>query len=157
LFVCLGNICRSPFAAVLAERRFRELGVTGIHCASAGISTRQSNRAPEYACEVAEAAYGVSLRDHRPQTMTRELADTFDLIVVMEAGQLEQLRAAYPYARARTVLLSLFDADGVPAYQRYHIDDPFSQPRAAFEASYRRIDRAVSRLIEALRTATRGT
>jgi protein-tyrosine phosphatase len=151
LFVCLGNICRSPFAAVLAERRLRERGSSGIRCASAGISTRQSNRAPQFACEVAESDYGVSLREHRPQTMTRELADTFDLIVVMEAGQWAELRAAYPQARARIVLLSLFDQDGVPGYQRYHIDDPFSQPREAFEASYGRIDRAVTRLLAGLR------
>jgi protein-tyrosine phosphatase len=157
LFVCLGNICRSPFAAVLAERRLREQRMGGIRCASAGISTRQSNRAPAFACEVAEADYGVSLREHRPQTMTRELADTFDLIVVMEAGQLDQLRATYPHARSRIVLLSLFDAEGVSAHQRYHIDDPFSQPRAAFGASYQRIDRALTRLIEDLRDTAGGT
>lgn len=156
LFVCLGNICRSPFAAVLTEQRLREQGVTGIRCASAGIKIRQGSRVPEAGCDVAEKAYGLSLGEHRPQPLTRELAAGFDLIVVMEAPQLEQLRAEYPQARPRIMLLSLFDVDDVRPHQRYHIDDPYSQSRAVFEASYRRIDRAVMRLLETLRPASSG-
>lgn len=155
LFVCLGNICRSPFAAVLAERRCRDRGWTSIRCASAGIRTKQGNRVPDEGRAVAEATYGLSLVDHRPQTMTADLVDDFDLIVVMEAGQLAHLRAAYPQARGRIVLLSLFDVEGAGAYERYHIDDPFGQPRAAFEHGYRRIDRAVDHLLDAIAAARR--
>lgn len=147
LFVCLGNICRSPFAARLAERRLTDAGIASLQCASAGISTRQSGRTPAHGCAVAEELYGISLVDHRPQLLTAALIDAFDLVVVMDVGQLTQLRTSYPHASARVVLLSLFDPDAVSGYDRVHIDDPFSQSRAVFEACYRRIDRAVARLL----------
>ncbi|MCC7181524.1 MAG: hypothetical protein IT177_24310 [Acidobacteria bacterium] len=149
LFVCLGNICRSPFAAVLASERFKQHGGEHIRCASAGIRTTQAARSPKAACDVA-ATYGLSLVDHRPQTVTRELMASHDLIVVMEAAHLLELRASYPDVAERVVLLSLFDREAMPGYERYNIADPFSRPRAAFEACYERIDRALSSMVSSL-------
>jgi protein-tyrosine phosphatase len=154
LFVCLGNICRSPFAAVLAADRLKQANELDVLCASAGIRTNQGARAPDTACDVA-TSYGLSLAAHRPQTLTRELVDTFDLIVVMEAAQLIELRTHYPDAADRLMLLSLFDDQAGPGYGRYNIADPFSKPRATFEACYRRVDRATSALLAAVR-ASRG-
>ncbi|MGE0463315.1 MAG: low molecular weight protein-tyrosine-phosphatase [Vicinamibacterales bacterium] len=150
LFVCLGNICRSPFAAVLAARRLDDANLAGVRCASAGIRTTQGARPPENACDVA-AAYGLSLSAHRPQTLTRDLVERHDLIVVMEAAQLEALRASYPDAARRLVLLSLLDGRAAKGYERYNIADPFSRPRADFEACYERIDRAVTSLVSRIR------
>ena len=152
LFVCLGNICRSPFAALIAARRLEQAEDTRIRCASAGIRTTQAARSPHEAREVA-AAFGVSLDEHRPQTLTRELVDEYDLIVVMELRQLETLREAYPDAVDRIVLLSLFDPDAGTPYERVNIQDPFSRPRDAFVSCYERIDRAVNALLLATRPA----
>ena len=155
LFVCLGNICRSPFAALVASSR-PAFSVPARRFASAGISTKQAARPPQEACD-AGAVYGVVLSGHRPQTLTRELMDAFDLIVVMETSQLEQLRRSYPDAIDRVVLLSLFDPEATGGYQRYNIADPFSQPRSVFDACYRRIDRAIATLMTALdANPTRG-
>jgi protein-tyrosine phosphatase len=148
LFVCLGNICRSPFAALIAARRLSDRGVA-VKCTSAGITARQAERSPADARSVAED-FGVSLSHHVPQLLTRELIDTHDAVVVMEASQFEELAAAYPHARERLLLLPLFDADDTAAYERYNIADPFAQPRSAYEACYQRIDRAVSRLLTAM-------
>lgn len=158
LFVCLGNICRSPFAAVLAERKLAATEGVRIRCGSAGIRTKQAAKSPEEACLVA-TEYGLSLEGHRPTTLTRELMDAHDLIVVMEAAQMLDLRGSYPDAIERVVLLSLFDSDGARGYDRYNIADPFSQPREAFEACYRRIDRALSNLLSQLgdRVASQDT
>lgn len=149
VFVCLGNICRSPFAAVLTEKKLAEAGRSDIRCESAGIRANQAGRAPEEACAVA-GEYGLSLQEHRPTKLTRELIDRHDLVVVMEVPQLEQLRQSYPDAASRIVLLSLLDPESPAGYQRYHITDPFMQPRTAFEACYRRIDRATSNLLRQL-------
>jgi len=146
LFVCLGNICRSPFAAVLAAERLRREGGVRVRCRSAGIRTTQAARSPSAACDVA-ATYGLSLVDHRPQALTRELMDGHDLIVVMEAAHLLELRTSYPDAAGRVILLSLFDRQALAGYDRYNIADPFSLPHAAFEACYGRIARALSNLL----------
>jgi len=149
LFVCLGNICRSPFAALLATNRLTQANVKRIRCASAGIRATQAARSPEAACDAA-VAHGLSLVDHRPTTLTRELIDAHDLIVVMEATQLVELRATYPDATDRLFLLSLFDGQASTGYDRYNIADPFSRPRAVFEICFNRIDRSLSRLIALL-------
>ena len=148
LFVCLGNICRSPFAAHIASHQLAVNDAAGIRCDSAGIKTTQGGRSPGEACEVA-AEYGVSLVHHRPQMLTRSLVDAFDMVVVMESSQLQELRISYPDAADRLFLLSFFEV-GLAGYERYNIPDPFSQPRTAYEACYRRIDGAVSRLIAAV-------
>ena len=149
LFVCLGNICRSPFAELIARRRLAERGVQ-VLCASAGINPRQGDRSPADACRAA-SSFGISLDVHIAQPLTAELLDAHDAVIVMEASQLEQLARMYPHARHRLLLLPLFEADEVTsAYERYNIEDPFSQPLAAFEACYRRIDRAVSKMLTAM-------
>ena len=150
IFVCLGNICRSPFAALLMERRLTDVNVVGIRCASAGIRTTQSGRSPDEACNAA-APYGLSLENHRPQTLTRELVDSHDVIVVMDAAQLLELRTSYPDAADRILLLSLFDPE-LSAYERYNILDPFARSRADFDRCYGRIDRAISNFLASART-----
>lgn len=147
LFICLGNICRSPFAAHLAAKRLAEWGVASIRCDSAGISARQANEVPAFARDVANRDYGLALAGHRPKRLSRELVDAVDLVVVMEAGQLESLRATYPDAAPKMVLLSLFDDAAASPLERFHIADPFSQPREAFVACFARIDRATTRLL----------
>jgi protein-tyrosine phosphatase len=152
LFVCLGNICRSPFAGLLAQQRLTEIRVVGTVARSAGIKTTQSGHPPLEACEAARA-YGISLESHRPVLLTADLMRAHDLVVVMELQQLDHLRSVYTELASRIVLLSLFDPDAT-GYDRYNIEDPFMRPPAVFAACYRRIDRAVTALCTAIRGRT---
>lgn len=147
LFVCLGNICRSPFAARRALARFVEAGDTRMQCLSAGLRPSQAARSPREACQMA-AAYGLTLDDHKPRPLTAELMAS-DLIVVMDTSQLQRLREEYPECGDRLFLLALLDVDGRGAYERHNIEDPFGQPLAAYDACYRRIDRALGKLVAA--------
>jgi protein-tyrosine phosphatase len=143
LFVCKGNICRSPFAAKRVAQLLGEAG-SSITCASAGIETTQAGRSPREACEAAQT-FGVRLDTHTPVQLTVSLVSRFDLIVVMEAAQLWALRRSYPDAADRIWLLSLLDERS--GYARYHIADPFGGPLAGFESCYQRIDDALRRLL----------
>ena len=149
LFVCLGNICRSPFAGALAAMKLSEAAGETVRVSSAGIKTSQSARSPREAVDAA-ARYGVSLSEHRPTLLTRELLEGSDLVVVMETSQLQLLRASYPEASDRIVLLSLFDKRAW-GYSRHHIEDPFNMPPSAYDACYERIDRALDGLTASLR------
>ncbi len=81
LFVCTGNICRSPLAASLLERALKDRGLE-VQVASAG--TGAWDGAP-----VSEGAYlvglerGLDLSGHRARLLTRELVDEADLILTM--------------------------------------------------------------------------
>jgi protein-tyrosine phosphatase len=153
LFVCLGNICRSPFAGVLADQRLRQTGRGHVRSLSAGIRPSQAAKPPYEAVEAARA-FGVSLGSHVPQGLTPELVAAHDLVIVMEAVQLDHLRATYPEHARRFVLLSLFDDGAAGRYERFNIADPFGQSRDAFDACYHRIARAVTALLAALPTVT---
>jgi protein-tyrosine phosphatase len=147
MFVCLGNICRSPFAEVIAARRAESLA-PGLRFTSSGIRTTQA-AAPPHEAKRAAKAFGVSLERHQPQLLTRDLMAAHDMIVVMEGRQMELLQARYPDLRDRIFLLSLFE-DGVSGFERYTIPDPFGLPHAIFEACYRRIDHAVVAMLVSL-------
>lgn len=150
LFVCLGNICRSPFAALLAERLLAEEGLAGITCGSAGIRPSQAERPPAPACSLARI-YGLSLDCHVPRPLTRELVASHDLVIVMEAGQLRYLQEAFPDFRDRLFLLPLYDDGARDAYERFNIADPYGQPDAVFEVCYGRVTRALGRWVAAIK------
>jgi glycosyltransferase involved in cell wall biosynthesis/protein-tyrosine-phosphatase len=109
LFVCLGNICRSPFAEAIAARRPQAVA-GAIRFSSAGIRTTQAAEPPLDARQAA-LRFGVSLDRHRPKSLTRELVASHDVIVVMEPGQRDHVCAAFPGVANRVFLLSLFDQD----------------------------------------------
>jgi protein-tyrosine-phosphatase len=146
LFVCKGNICRSPFAAALAKRIAGEYGLDGIEWTSAGISASQAARSPEDA-RTAAADYAITLGDDPPRLLTRELMESNDLIVVMEAGQMAALTTRYPNCTDRIYLLPLAERPLASGQARYHIADPFGRPREAFDDCFRRLDRALRALI----------
>ena len=149
LFVCLGNICRSPFAARLAERLLKEAGLDGVRCSSAGIRPSQAMRSPDEACE-ASAAFGLSLVEHVPQALTRELIESHDMVWVMEHGQFVRLRAEYAQYADRIFLMSLLDPDARGAYERYNIADPFGSSLSLYLACYERMARSIRNWIRQL-------
>lgn len=145
VFVCLGNICRSPFAALAAERELRARGRTDITVTSAGIRARSDGLPPADA-RAAAAGRGLSLDGHRTQLLSADVVSISDLIVVMEASQWWALRAAYPDAADRIVLLPLLGAEPAGGYERFNIADPFGRSSEAFDSCYRRIDALVAAL-----------
>jgi protein arginine phosphatase len=82
LFVCTGNICRSPLAAALLQRALAERGAQGIDVSSAG--TGAWDGAP-----VSEGAYlvgleqGLDLSAHRARLLTHDLVEHSDVILTM--------------------------------------------------------------------------
>jgi protein-tyrosine-phosphatase len=148
LFVCYGNICRSPFAAGFADRRLRQAGVDGIRCSSAGFRANQRAFSPPEAIEAAER-YGVDLSGNRPIVLSHDLVRTHDVVFVMEPAHLAELRRRWPGERARYFLLARFDSppSDIGAYEREHLVDPFGQGPEAFAESYARIARAVEAVV----------
>jgi protein-tyrosine phosphatase len=148
LFVCKGNICRSPFAAAIAKQRLVQAGQFGVHCDSAGIRADQAATPPPDAV-MAASKFNISLKDHRPSPLSRCTLARYDLIVVMEARQSADLRADHPEAAEKIFLLPLIGRATARGYARYNIADPFGHPSPAFDYCYRRIDVCVADLLEA--------
>lgn len=82
LFVCTGNICRSPLAQVLLERALAERGVSDIAVGSAGTGAWDGAPASEGAYLIA-LERGLDLSQHRARLLTRELVESADLVFTM--------------------------------------------------------------------------
>jgi protein-tyrosine-phosphatase/predicted ATP-grasp superfamily ATP-dependent carboligase len=153
LFVCHGNICRSPFAARYLQARLQALGRMATKVRSAGLGAAPGREADAVAARVAKDL-GVDLSGHRAQAVSRELVQQSDLIAVMEWEQRARLLEGYPEAAAKTVLLGVFDDD--PEDDELSIMDPYGALPPAYEACDRRIMACADRLLAHLLLATDG-
>lgn len=139
LFLCHGNICRSPYAEVAYRRLVGDL----VTVRSAGF-LEEGRRPPAEALRAA-GERGGDLSDHRSRRLDRELLATSTLVVVMDPEQDRMLRRRH----GRSADLVLGDLDPHPA-ERRAIRDPVFQPIEVFDDVYDRIDRCVEALAETL-------
>ena len=97
LFVCKGNICRSPFAASYLGAKLKERNCP-IEVSSAGLESTPGGKANPIATAVALQDH-ILLAAHVTKPITRDLVRQADLIVVMEFMQCVELLKNYPDAQ----------------------------------------------------------
>ncbi len=141
LFVCLGNICRSPYAARAILRELPASWGTIMQVDSAGF-IGPNRPSPRFASEVANER-GIDLSDHRSKLISSKIIDSTDLIVVMEPWQKRDvLRMS---SRRDATVLVLGDLRP-QAGERRSVLDPFDGKRELFEKSYDDVDVCVEQL-----------
>ncbi len=131
-FVCLGNICRSPFAEAIARR---ELAHRDIH--SAGTFPRSGRPSPQTAVTAAEN-WAVDLRAHRSRVFASDADDANGAVFVFDVDNFITMWRSHPRTRRRLHLLGLLSSDGPVA-----IPDPYGSPLERFERVYERIERLI--------------
>ena len=144
LFICHGNICRSPYAAAAYERALPAVLRNEIRIESAGFIG--PGRAAPQEAQAVSAAHGIDLTAHQSSLVSPEMMHA-DLIVVMDPQQRDALLRTFGADPKRVIVLG--DLDPEPIMQRT-IRDPILQSTAVFEASYARIDRCVRALVSTL-------
>ena len=130
VFVCSGNICRSPYA----EARAR---ASGLRATSFGLTATSGSPANSMAITIA-AERGVDLEPHRARTATDVVLSPHDVIVAMEPGQAWRLRRSTTIPGAQLTLLGLW-ADT----PRPYLQDPYGMSSAYFRTCFALIDTAV--------------
>ncbi len=146
VFVCHGNICRSPFAAAALERRIAS-GRPKLRVASAGMLPRNGAVSPPEAVDAAQEA-GVNLAAHRSLHLSRELAESANLLVIFDGKNLDWLRNRYPGLATPIVRLGSFGAN-----EGWDIPDPDGRDAGFFRDTYARIEAAVDGLLLAIQGA----
>ncbi|MFW6079665.1 MAG: hypothetical protein ACODAE_08595 [Gemmatimonadota bacterium] len=144
LFVCQGNICRSPYAAGAFLRALPDGWRTRVAVSSAGF-VGPGRGSPTTALRVASRR-GVDLTAHRSRLVSARAVERTDLVVVMDTEQRRRILRRCRIDSDRVLVLG--DLDPQPITRRA-IRDPLDQEEAAFEASYARIDRCVGELVGA--------
>ncbi|MCL7981354.1 MAG: hypothetical protein M8862_02425 [marine benthic group bacterium] len=141
LFVCHGNICRSPYAEHALMRELDD--ETAWRISSAGF-VKPDRPSPDEARAVASRR-GVNLESHRSRLLTDSAVNEADLIYVMSAAQERAILQRFGADTARIWILG--DLDPEPIRKRT-IRDPVEQPEAVFEEVYDRIDRCIRVIAE---------
>lgn len=102
LFVCLGNICRSPTAEGVLRHQLTEAGLAEvIHVASAGTGDWHVGNPPDSRTRHAAQLRGYDLSAQRAQQVSVEDFSRYDLILAMDESNLSHLKAMRPgHARA---------------------------------------------------------
>ncbi|PIO49159.1 MAG: phosphotyrosine protein phosphatase [[Chlorobium] sp. 445] len=97
LFVCLGNICRSPSAEGVFRKLLHEANLAAaFEIDSAGTASYHIGEPADYRAETAAAERGIDISAHRARQVHRKDFDTYDWIIAMDKSNLENLRRMCP-------------------------------------------------------------
>ncbi len=148
LFVCLGNICRSPTAEAVMRRLVRDAGLEDeIAIDSAGTSSWHIGKAPDARSTAAARARGIELAGAARQVTNADLED-FDLVIAMDRqNAAELLMLARGEARDKVWLLRQFDPEAV-ATGDLDVPDPYYGGDGGFEHVLDVVERACRGLLE---------
>ncbi|MCF8094796.1 MAG: hypothetical protein K9J79_05475 [Desulfobacteraceae bacterium] len=142
MFICKGNLCRSPFAEYLASVMHCK---NGFFFASAGLEVGKSNRPPEEALHAA-SRLDTDISGHFSREVDLDAVRQADMILAMEHAHLRALQKRFPTYKAQMYLLPFFDtmAPKEPSgYARANIFDPFGKDAASFDVCFDRIHRCL--------------
>ena len=132
LFVCLGNICRSPAADGIMHHIVEERGLSGrIGIDSAGTYAGHTGELPDARMRRAAARRGYDL-GHRARQIREEDFDRFDMIVVMDDMNYENVHRLAPSRRAAEKIFRM--REFFRRHPRWdHVPDPYYEGAEGFE------------------------
>ncbi len=123
LFVCLGNICRSPTAHGVFEHKVEELGLSAhFEIDSAGTAAYHVGKGPDPRTQAAARRRGYDLSQLRARAVAEEDFDRYDLILAMDDANLRDLRVRCPRGYKGHLGLFLEFADGQRSRE---VPDPY--------------------------------
>jgi protein-tyrosine-phosphatase len=146
LFVCTGNICRSPMAAEYFRRRAVLSGMSHIVVASAGTAGLVDACAtPEAIAAMAEI--DIDLSSHRSSKLTASDLMTSDYVLTMTRNQLEYIARRYPEGSDERLLLRAFEKSTSPDPGAGELADPIGQPVEFYHQLVPVITRCIDHLV----------
>lgn len=147
LFVCLGNICRSPTAEAVFRHKADEAGLK-LTIDSAGTHGYHTGSPPDKRSQAAGQERGYSFKGLKCRRVSDTDFETFDLILAMDQSNLENLREMSDPEHHHKIRLMLDFA----GYENEEVPDPYYGGKKGFELVLGLIEEASDGLIKALRT-----
>lgn len=147
LFVCLGNICRSPLAeaAFRAEAQKAGLDVT---VDSAGTGDWHVGAPPDPRAQAVALRHGIDISGYRGRQVSAQDFHRFTYIHALDPDNLRDLRAIRPADGVASLSLLM---DAVPGREGSGVTDPYFGDDAGFDITWDDVTRAARALVQALR------
>jgi protein-tyrosine phosphatase len=148
MFVCTGNICRSPLAQGVFEHLARKAGVDSqFEVESSGVSGFHVGENVDDRMRQTASKYGVKL-NHRAQQMKQSDLDTYDMIFAMSGSHLSALkRMASESQREKIYMFREFDPQGSG---KDEVPDPWYGGMNGFEEVFEIVNRTCENLVDTL-------
>jgi protein-tyrosine phosphatase len=149
LFICMGNICRSPTAQGVFERLVRESGLDAhVEIDSAGTHAYHVGEPPDRRATQVAADRGIDLTSQRARRVREDDFEMFDYILAMDRDNLEDLRAICPdHVQDRICLL----LDFAETDQSSDVPDPYYGGTQGFERVLDMVEEGARGLLEDIR------
>jgi len=131
LFVCMGNICRSPTAEGVFRKLHREtVPHLELHIDSAGTHAYHIGDPPDARSQAAARVRDVDISNHRGRQVTVEDFYRFDYILAMDEDNLHRLKALRPKGAPAELRLLL---EFAPEVEHKDVPDPYYGGKQSFE------------------------
>ena len=149
LFVCLGNICRSPTAEGVFRKRVTEAGLAGrIEIDSAGTHAYHVGAPPDARAQQAARQRGIDLSGLRGRQATVRDIEQFDYVLAMDRENHENLLDICPDGFEHKIRLFM---EFAPTRSEREVPDPYFGGPAGFDRVLDMIDEAAAGLLEDIR------
>lgn len=151
LFVCLGNICRSPSAHGVFRHLVSARGLDGqVHCDSAGTGDWHVGNSPDARATAEALKRGYDISDLRARRVCEEDFSRFDYLLAMDSSNLNNLRALCPDDASPHIELFLRYATHIDANHTLEVPDPYYRGDEGFSAVLSLVEDASAGLLDAL-------
>ena len=148
MFVCLGNICRSPLAEAIFKHKVEARGLEDVLSAdSSGTSDYHIGEPPDERTIRNARKNGITI-DHYGQQFTSEHLDRYDYVFAMDNRNRESINrlAKGKNSRAKIDLIRAFD----PVGKGEEVPDPYFGGERGFQEVFEMLDRSIDGLIDYL-------
>lgn len=146
LFVCLGNICRSPLAEAALRARVSAMGQDW-KINSAGTADWHRGKAPDRRAQATALRHGIDISAYRARQVQVSDFTRFTHIFALDQQNLRDLRALRPVGAGAHLALLL---DMVPDMAGEAVADPYYGDDAGFEITWSEVDRAAAAIVAQL-------
>lgn len=133
LIVCTANICRSPVGEALLRQKLQEQGLHNWKVSSAGTWAMDGRRAAEFSQQLM-AEKGLDITEHRSRNIIADTLVDVDLVLCMEAGHAEALRAEFPALAHKIFMITEMRG------RKYSVNDPYGGPLETYQQMVQELD-----------------
>lgn len=133
LFVCKGNICRSPFAQYYAQKVFP----SSVKISSSGYHEKTGRKCPWKAIKAAKE-YNIQLKNHRSSLVSKDLIQDSQFIFIFDEENRKTLHSQFPYAKNKIYFLGSLNEKLATI-----INDPYGKEFSQYKITFKLISKYI--------------